>query len=148
MKQHPEIVFDRLFKEPMWIIDMLPWQVPEDSRGQYFAVEKYYRQGPNRERLCSHYASVLLKLNCYHDLLVNYSGGEWITNPKPELLVQWLSESFERGQFSAIVNDGDALITHYGGDTHMSLCGPTDEILELTCQLTAASGLFMWETDV
>ena len=132
----------------MWVIDLLPWQVPEDSRGQYFAVEKYYREEPQLERLGSQFADMLLKLNCYHDLLVNHGGDEWIPNPKPELLVQWITESRQRGHFHAIIDDGDGLITGFGGDTYMSLSGPTDEILELVTQLAAASGLFMWKTAV
>ncbi len=43
---------EELLQCPYWIIDILPLQVPEDSPGQYFAVEKYflqancYRRGP------------------------------------------------------------------------------------------------------
>ena len=33
---------DELLQIQYWIIDILPEQVPEDSTGQYFSVEKYY----------------------------------------------------------------------------------------------------------
>ena len=33
---------EELLQCPYWIIDILPSQVPEDSPGQYFAVEKYF----------------------------------------------------------------------------------------------------------
>ena len=36
---------DELLQEPYWIIDILPGQVPKDSPGQYFAVEKYFLAG-------------------------------------------------------------------------------------------------------
>ena len=32
---------DELLQLPYWNIDILPEQVPKDSPGQYFAVEKY-----------------------------------------------------------------------------------------------------------
>lgn len=36
---------DDLLQKPYWIIDILPKQVPADSSGQYFAVEKYFYGG-------------------------------------------------------------------------------------------------------
>ena len=39
---------EELLQTPYWIVDILPAQVPADSAGQYFAVEKYLRQ---KERL-------------------------------------------------------------------------------------------------
>lgn len=126
---------------------MLPWQVPENSRGQFFAVEKYYFQEQHEHR-CRQFADVLLKLNCYHDMLVNHDGDEWVTNPKPEDLVQWLSEGMKRGHLYVLLDDGDGLITLFGGDSYMALSSPTDEILELVTKLAAAAGLFVWQAAV
>ena len=61
---------ERLLDTPYWVIDFLPMQVPQDSKGEFFAVEQYYLQEPQRERLCRQFIDVVLKLNCYHDLLV------------------------------------------------------------------------------
>ena len=36
------MLIDELLQMPYWIIDILPEQVPEDSPGQYFSVEKYF----------------------------------------------------------------------------------------------------------
>ena len=36
------MTIDELLQKPYWIIDILPEQVPADSPGQYFAVEKYF----------------------------------------------------------------------------------------------------------
>jgi hypothetical protein len=36
---------EELLQCPYWIIDILPSQVPENSPGQYFTVEKYFLQG-------------------------------------------------------------------------------------------------------
>ena len=36
------MTIDDLLQTPYWIIDILPMQVPADSPGQFFAVERYY----------------------------------------------------------------------------------------------------------
>ena len=55
---------ERLLEAPHWVIDLLPQQVSLDSGGQFFAVEKYYLDSPQQERLYRQFADVLLKLNC------------------------------------------------------------------------------------
>ena len=37
---------DEILEKPCWVIDILPERVPEDSEGQYFTIEKYYRREP------------------------------------------------------------------------------------------------------
>lgn len=139
---------ERLLETPCWVIDMLPWLVPEEGAGQFFAVEQYYLQDPQRERLCRQFTDVLLKLNCYHDLLVNRTpGDEWVKNPEPVKLVAWLTEALRHGHLCILVDDGDALITASGGDTHLTLYNPSPELLELARQLATASGLFVWQPE-
>lgn len=146
MRLDPSNEVDQLLREGiLYCIDLLPQQVPEHTRGQYFAVEKYYLSGPLHERLCRQFGDVLLKLNCYHDLLVNHGGDEWIRNPKPELLMQWLSQGMDNGQLYVLIDDGEALITAFGGDTHISLYSPSPGLLELVGRLVTAAGLFLWQ---
>ena len=38
---------DELLLTEYWIIDVLPVQVPKDSPGQYFAVERYFLRRPH-----------------------------------------------------------------------------------------------------
>ena len=33
-------MIETLLNKPYWVIDILPEQVPEDSAGQYFAIEQ------------------------------------------------------------------------------------------------------------
>ena len=33
---------EQLLQSPYYIIDILPMQVPKNSPGQYFAIERYY----------------------------------------------------------------------------------------------------------
>ena len=57
-KDYDEIV-ERLLEAPYWVIDFLPKQVPQDSAGQFFAVEQYYLQEPQHERLCRQFTDVV-----------------------------------------------------------------------------------------
>lgn len=42
---------EELLERPYWVIDILPWQVPADSPGKYFAVERYFLQEPQIARV-------------------------------------------------------------------------------------------------
>ena len=45
---------EELLREPYVIIDILPRRVPENSPGQYFAVEKYFRNEPQVSAVENH----------------------------------------------------------------------------------------------
>ena len=143
-KNYDEIV-EGLLEKPCWVIDLLPMMVPQNSAGQFFNVEQYYLQEPHHGRLCRRFADVLLKLNCYHDLLVSHDD-EWVKNPAPEALVAWLTASLQNGHMCMLINDDDALVTASGGDIHVSLYNPSEQLLQLVAQLAAAEGLFLWKS--
>ena len=143
-KNYDEIT-EHLLETPCWVIDFLPRQVPQESGGQFFAVEQYYLSGEPRERLCRQFADVVLGLNCYHDLTVNPGGDDWAKNPEPATLAAWLDEALQHGHLCALIDDGAALMTASGGDTHMTLYNPSRSLLELVGQLARAAGLFMWQ---
>ena len=138
-------ITERLLLQPYWVIDFLPKQVPQDSRGQFFAVEQYYLTGTRHERLINQLADVVLKLNCYHDLTVNHSGDNWIKNPAPEVLVAWLDKALLHGHLCALVDDGESLITASSGDTHLTLYNPSEDLLQLVGQVATASSLHLWQ---
>ena len=137
-------IVERLLGKPYWVVDFLPCQVPQEGRGQFFAVERYYLDEPQHERLCRQFADVLLKLNCYHDLTVSH-GGDWVKNPEPALLAEWLTEALQHGHLCALIDDGESLITASGGDTHLTLYNPSPALLELAGKLATAAGLFLWQ---
>ena len=145
MEKYYDEIVEGLLEKPCWVIDMLPMRVPQDSAGQFFNVEQYYLQEPQHERLCRRFADVLMKLNCYHDLLVSHDD-EWVKNPAPEALVAWLTTSLQNGHMCMLINDGDALVTASGGDIHVSLYNPSEQLLQLVAQLAAADGLFLWKS--
>ena len=72
---------EELLQCPYWIIDILPSQVPKDSPGQYFAVEKYFLQGDRIEEIKQKHINLILKLNCYRDISI---GDEAVINPLPK----------------------------------------------------------------
>lgn len=145
MEQNYDEITEELLGKPYWVIDFLPKQVPQDSRGQFFAVEQYYLTGERHEHLCHQLADVLLKLNCYHDLTVNHGGDEWVKNPEPATLIAWLTEALQHGHLCALTDDGDALITASSGDSNITLYNPSPALLELARQLASAAGLFLWQ---
>ena len=144
MKKDFDNTVERLLAAPYWVIDMLPMQVPQGSKEQFFTVEQYYLQEPRHEGLCRRFADVLLKVNCYHDFTVNHDD-EWIKNTEPATLVTWLTESLHHGHLCILVDDGESLITASGGDIHMTLYNPSDDLLQLIHQLSTAAGLFLWQ---
>ena len=139
-------ITERLLLQPYWVIDFLPMQVPEQSNGQFFAVEKYYTEEPQHERMCRQFADVLLKLNCYLDLLVNRNTDDkWVKNPEPGVLVAWLNEALQHGHLCVLIDEGDALITTSSGDTNLTIYNPSPALLELISKLASAAGLFLWK---
>ena len=139
-----DTIVERLLEMPYWVIDMLPMQVPQDSAGQFFAVENYYLEEPQHTRLCRRFADVLLKLNCYHDLLVNHDD-EWVKNPAPATLVAWLTEAMQHGHLCALIETEDTLITASSGDTNMTFYNPSPALLKILEKLASAAGLFLWQ---
>ena len=145
MEHHYDIITERLLEAPYWVIDMLPEQVPQESRGQFFAVEQYCLTGEWHERLCRQFADVVLGLNCYHDLTVNRGDDEWVKNPAPATLAAWLTEALQHGHLCVLIDDGEALITASGGDINITLYNPSPALLELVRQLTTTASLHLWQ---
>ena len=145
MEQEYDRIVEQLLEAPYWVIDFLPMQVPQYSAGQFFAVEQYYLEEPQHERVCRQFADVLLKLNCYYDLLVNCDGGDEWLYPDPKMLEKWLMESLQNGHLCVLIGDGDALITARGGDTNLTLYNPSPDLLHLVGQLATAAGLHLWQ---
>lgn len=138
---------DDLLEKSYWIMDILPQQVPANGGGQYFKVEQYYLK--RISDLCHKYVQILLKLNCYYDIEVSHHGDDWLLNPKPETIEQWVSAclSDEPSESSLFVSLKDRTILLVLGreSTYMTIYNPTEELLTLLCQLASSEGLFLWE---
>lgn len=127
---------DELLQKPYWIIDILPMQVPKDSPGQYFAVEKYFLEEERLSEIKQKHIHVILKLNCYRDLSIDE---ETEKNPRPEYIAGEM-----RKRYLYLMVDG-AMILSEPDDTHMTVFNPDEELLKLLKLLASSEGLFLWK---
>ena len=124
---------EELLEKPYWIIDILPFRVPENSTGQYFAVEDYYLQ-EQISKIKQKHIDLILKLNCYLDIIVE---GE--INPKPFLTARIMKE-----RYSCILVE-NSMIQSEPDDTCLTLYDPDEKLLELVKTLAAGEGLYVWK---
>ena len=141
MEKDYDTIVERLLEAPYWVIDFLPMQVPQDSAGQFFAVEKFFLESSMHSRLLQKHASILLKINCYYDIWIAEDENEgWIRNPDPALIYGLATE--ER-RFLNILLGEDVLIVL--SDFDMTVYNPDSRILDLIGTLASAEGLFVWQ---
>ena len=146
----PPEQFDTLIAElldgPCWIADILPEQVPLLAEGQYFAVDKYFRQPQRLAALYRKYAEILLKLNCYCDMAVSFDSCEhWEKNPEPGHFANRLEHLSGNDFLRAVFPAQGAMIDLDPGDTYLTLYDPQCELLEKLQKLAASEGLFVWK---
>ncbi len=137
-----KIIIDDYLEKPYWVIDILPKQVPADSRGQFFTIEQYFLNDEQTERRCRQFCNILMKLNCYEDIAVCGLSEEWTINPHPADLEQWL---LERKPLFVFIEASDALLTINGDDIYMTVYNPDEALLQLLRPLAASEGLFLWK---
>ena len=130
---------DELLQCPYWIIDILPGRVPEDSPGQYFAVEKYYLEEPRLTAVKQKHINVILKLNCYRSISIDE---ETAVNPSPQRIAEEM-----RTRHLCIVT-GESMILSEPDDLHMTIFNPDEELLNLIRAIAASEGLFVWKPPV
>ena len=126
---------DELIQEPYWIIDILPEQVPKDSPGQFFAVEKYFLTEEQLTAIKQKHINLILKLNCYMDI---YTDNGATCNPPPDRIDEEM-----RDRYMYIIMD-DGMILSEPDDTHMTLFSPDERLLNLVREIAGAEGLFVW----
>ena len=130
-------MIEELLQKPYWIIDILPEQVPKDSPGRYFAVEKYFLEGERLAQLRQKHTDLILKLYCYRNVAIAEED-EIIENPSPESIAEEMNR-----RYLYILVDG-ALIISEPNDTHMTVFRADEELLGLIRTLAAGEGLFVW----
>ena len=130
------MTIDELLQKPYWIIDILPEQVPADSPGQYFAVEKYFLGKEKLDRIKQKHIDLILKLNCYRSISIDE---EEEGNPSPERIANEM-----RTRYLYIMLK-DSMILSEPDDTHMTVFNPDKETLELIRKLAAGEGLYVWQ---
>ena len=129
--------------KPYCIIDILPEQVPSDSPGRYFEVERYFRS--RLANIIRKLADFLLKLNCYCELEVSRDCETFSGDFAPEDLECFLLETNASPYPLYIrVNHTDALFAYAGDEHYLTLYEPDRELLRLVHQLAQSEGLFVW----
>ena len=129
--------------KPYCIIDILPEQVPSDSPGRYFEVERYFRS--RLDKIIRKFADFLLKLNCYCELEVSRDCETFSGDFAPEDLERFLLETNASPYPLYIrVNHTDALFAYAGDEHYLTLYEPDRELLRLVHQLAQSEGLFVW----
>lgn len=128
---------DELLQAPCWVIDPLPRQVPPDSPGQFFAIERYWLEPEHLAHIKQRHINVVLKLNCYVAISLD---GEAQVNPDPAHIAEQM-----RTRTLFVMLD-DAMILSEPDDTNLSLFNPSEELLELVEAVAASEGLYVWKS--
>lgn len=127
---------EQLLQSPYYIIDILPMQVPENSPGQYFAVEEYYLKDKQFEKIKRKHINLVLKLNCYRDISIDE---EAVINPSPKHIAREMRKRY------LYIMLGESMILSEPDDTHMTVFNPDHQLLELIKEIAAGEGLYVWK---
>ena len=130
------MTIEELLQTPCWVVDFLPQQVPANSAGQYFAVEKYYLEKERMAVIKQKHIDLVLKLNCYCDI---YLDDEAEKNPAPERIARKIA------QRHLCIRTGDALIMSEPDEPCLSVFNPDETLLGLLRLLAAGEGLYIWQ---
>lgn len=143
---NPDQMIETLLRAPYWIVDLLPEQVPLNTEGQYAAVEQYYLQEERLRLLRRKYAELLLRLNCYYDMVVSFDGGNrWTKNPNPEAFARALVQLPGNAALRILYLSQETMIDFDGMDTYLTIYHPSSTLLERIRLLANAVGLFVWK---
>lgn len=134
---------EELLSKPYWIVDILPKQVPANAGGQYFTIEKYFLSSPRVDAIYRKFANVLLKLNCYVDIIVFQVDDEsWVENPAPEDMERMV---LKRRPLFVVLKQSMAMLSITGDDHNMTLYGADEETLQFISSIALAKGLYVWK---
>ena len=129
---------EALVEQPYWVIDILPRQVPENSQGQYFEIERYYLAEPQLSGIKQKHIDLVLKLNCYRDLSLD---AEMAMNPPPE----WIAAAIQERHTCLLIDD--ALLVSEPDSTSLTLYNPDESLLSMIKALAAGEGLYVWQSE-
>ncbi len=136
---------ENLLNGPCGIMDPFPMQIPKNAGGQYFAVEHYLMQTPQRTELYHKFAEILLLLNCYYHMTVTFDGGEtWETNPDPKTFVSRTEKLLQNGMLRVFFEEKNTMIDLEGDSTYMTVYDPQGQMTGLLQCFALGHGLFLW----
>ena len=124
---------DEIMEKPYWIIDILPKQVPGNSPGQYFKIEKYWLEN-QRAEIRQKQFNLILKLNCYMDISIDDE-----INPSPEEIRNRMKDA------DVSIRIRNAMILSEKDDTYMTVYNPDKPLLEMIRKIASGEGLSVWK---
>lgn len=131
-----EATIEELLASPYWIVDILPKRVPENSPGQYFAVERYYLKEPQLSAIKQRHVDLILKLNCYRHISL---GPEPVAEPSPEEIAEAVKH-----RFTCLLLDGSMIVSEPDG-LYLTVYRPDEPLLRLLKTLCGGEGLYLWK---
>lgn len=142
------MTIEEYLEKPYWVIDILPKQVPANSRGQYFRIAEYYREHPQIDIIYRKFTNILLKLNCYEDMAFSIDGDEWKSKTIPDDIETMVSGCLSDNSMLYILLPAvETMITLSVDDTYMTVYNPNEETQELLSALATSEGLFLWKPE-
>lgn len=145
-----EINYDDLTEDFLereyFVLDLLPEQVPADSRGQYFQIEEYWRLSGEKEKLLERIFRILLKLNCYYDFDVLWQDRP-VRNPKPNELMRYLMNLLAPRQepLRIFLDDDKAMVHLIADDLYLTVFCPDEKLQRILTELARSEGLYFWQ---
>ena len=132
-----------LLEQEYAVIDFLPEQVPADSSGQFFAVERFFLQEPEHSALRRKFLRILLKLSCYAAVSAyNLTLEQEAEPPSPDLLADWMLSG--SSDILLLIPEEQTLLSARRDETNLTVYHPSARIRTLAARLAAAEGLFLW----
>ena len=116
------------------VIDILPEQVPKDSKGQFFEIEWLFLESSRMASIKQKHINVLLKLNCYYQISIDDE-----VNPSPERIVEDVMER------SVQIRADEAMILSEPDELHMTVYNPDEKLMKLITAISSGEGLFVWK---
>lgn len=136
---------ERILEKPCYVIDMLPKQVPADSKGNFFAVEAYLLGHGGESRLREKFAGIVLRLMCYYPVSVfEYENGKLTEYPTPESVVSAVNEA---GDILYLLCGEETLFVLEKDCLHFSVYNPGEDMKKLIADLSKSAGLFWRKAD-
>ena len=132
---------EELLEKPYQVIDILPEQVPAETPGRYFAVERYYLEPSRYTDIRKRFADIVIKLYCYYDLSVLLGDAdEPLVDPEPEQLADWIESA---KLHMCILIGEDSLLMISTDDLYMTLFNADESLTARIERLAKANGLFI-----
>lgn len=136
-----EMQIASLLERGVYVIDMLPDQVPAADAARYFAAEAYWMQSGTDAVFRGKLSALLIRLSCYYSVQM-LKNGESAGEFTPAALAGLLREFRPQDMLHLLLDGGASLLMYDGSDLYASVYAPDETMQRRLGQLAAAEGLF------